>query len=84
MGKRVEHLGEIVGNGVKTYTGAGPALHLFAHRPIEWSMDHVALVAVLLTSSLFAVASGKGLLSLVLRLMTRYGLPAADVGSSPS
>jgi hypothetical protein len=47
-------------------------------------MDHVALGAVLLSSSALAVASGKGLLSLVLHLMTRYSLPATDGGNSPS
>jgi hypothetical protein len=46
-------------------------------------MDHVALVAVLLTSSAFAVASGKGVLSLVLRLMSRYSLSSPN-GSSAS
>jgi len=49
-----------------------------------WSMDQIALGAILLTSSAVAVASGKGLLSLVLHLMTRYSLPAADAGGSPS
>src|SRR2546423_1072623 len=47
-------------------------------------MDQVALGAVLLTSSALAVASGKSLLSLVLRLMSHYSLPATDVSSFPS
>jgi hypothetical protein len=48
-------------------------------------MDHLAIPAVLLTSSALAVASGKGVLSLVLRLMTRYSLPTGDTtGSSAS
>jgi hypothetical protein len=45
-------------------------------------MDHIALGAVLVTSSAFAVASGKGLLSLVFHLMTRYSLPSVDGGSA--
>ena len=47
-------------------------------------MDQLTIVALLATSSALAVASAKGVLVLVFRLMVRFSVPVSSASGSAS
>jgi hypothetical protein len=47
-------------------------------------MDQLAILALLAASSCLAIASAKGVLVLVFRLMVRYSVPVSGADGSPS
>jgi hypothetical protein len=47
-------------------------------------MDQLTIVALLATSSALAVASAKGVLVLVFRLMVRFSVPVSGASGSAS